>query len=217
MTLARVAAAGLLAAAGCAHDVISTNLTWTREVSRIVYRHCAQCHREGGKAFSLMTYDDARPWAKAMRDAVLTRRMPPWDAVEGVGDFRDDPSLSEPEMEVLVAWVEGGAPEGDRANLPKRPRTDGAAPEVAGKSLDVKGTLVLPESVRVIGIRPSGAVEVAACLPDGSVKRLLWVRQFHAESNRTYALREPVLLPRGTRVAVYSANGGARLIVAPAR
>ena len=60
-----------------------------------------------------MTYDDARPWAKAIRDEVLARRMPPWGAVKGVGEFRDDPSLSQIEIDMIVNWVEGGAPKGD--------------------------------------------------------------------------------------------------------
>ena len=70
----------------------------------------------------LTTYADARPWAKAIRDEVLNRRMPPWDAVKGVGEFRDDPSLSQPEMDLFVNWVEGGAPEGDEIYLPPERR-----------------------------------------------------------------------------------------------
>src|SRR5438477_12248140 len=105
-----------------AHDPITTNLTWSKEISRVVYEHCAQCHRDGGRAFSLMTYAAARPWAKAIRDEVLNRRMPPWDAVKGVGEFRDDPSLSLPEMDLIVNWVEGGAPEGNAIYLPSRPK-----------------------------------------------------------------------------------------------
>ena len=68
---------------------------------------------------SLLTYEQARPWAKAIRDEVLNRRMPPWDAVKGVGQFRDDLSLTQPEMDLLVSWVEGGAPEGNPIYLPR--------------------------------------------------------------------------------------------------
>src|SRR5579885_1113270 len=109
-------ASGLLA-----HDVISTKITWTREVSRLVYARCLVCHREGGRAFSLATYAAARPWAKAIRDEVLARRMPPWGAVRGFGDFAGDVSLSQEEMDTIAEWVEGGAPEGDPALLPKPP------------------------------------------------------------------------------------------------
>src|ERR1700752_2678642 len=104
----------LLAApyAGLSHDIITTKLTWNREISRVVYKRCAACHRDGGAAMSLMTYDDARPWAKAIRDQVVARSMPPWGAVKGVGSFQNDPSLTEIEIQMLVAWVEGGAPKG---------------------------------------------------------------------------------------------------------
>src|SRR6476620_2165751 len=109
------------AAAARAHEPITTKLTWTQEISRLVYKRCASCHHEGGAAFSLMSYDEARPWAKAMREEVLERRMPPWGAVEGVGAFREDPSLTPLEIEYIVGWVEGGAPEGDVVYLPAKP------------------------------------------------------------------------------------------------
>src|SRR5580704_7578021 len=100
-------AISLLALAGLAdaHDPITTKLTWTHEISRIVYRHCVSCHHEGGAAMSLVTYDEARPWAKSIRDEVGERRMPPWGAVKGFGAFRDDASLTDPEIEMLVLWV----------------------------------------------------------------------------------------------------------------
>ena len=104
-----------------AHDPITTKLTWSKEISRVVYRRCVSCHRPDGPAFSLLTYQDARPWAKGIRDEVLGRRMPPWDAVKGVGEFRDDSGLSLPEIDLIVNWVEGGAPEGDPAYLPDAP------------------------------------------------------------------------------------------------
>ena len=113
----------LAARVGLPHDIITTKLTWNREISRIVYKRCASCHRDGGAAMSLMTYDDARPWAKDIRDQVVARTMPPWGAVKGVGSFQNDPSLTEVEIQMLVAWVEGGAPKGD---------DDAIAPKAAG-------------------------------------------------------------------------------------
>src|SRR3569833_2455339 len=77
-----------VAPAGRAHDVITTKLTWNREISRVVYKRCISCHREGGAAMSLLSYEDARPWAKAIRDQAVARSMPPWGAVKGVGSFR---------------------------------------------------------------------------------------------------------------------------------
>src|SRR5258708_123555 len=88
---------------GLSHDVITTKLTWNREISRVVYKRCATCHRQGGGAMALLTYDDARPWAKAIRDQVVARSMPPWGAVKGVGTFQNDPSLTEVEIQMVVA------------------------------------------------------------------------------------------------------------------
>src|SRR5437773_2329990 len=96
-----------------AHDPITTKITWSREVSRIVYARCLGCHREGGAAFSLATYAEARPWAKAIKEEVLVRRMPPWNAVKGFGQFKGDRGLAQEELSIIADWVEGGAPEGN--------------------------------------------------------------------------------------------------------
>src|SRR5712671_1079659 len=105
-----------------AHDVITTKLTWNREISRIVTSRCASCHHPGGRAFSLLTYAEARPWAVAIKEEVLTRRMPPWGAVKGFGDFRDEQALTPEQLEVITSWVEGGVPEGLEKDLPAPPK-----------------------------------------------------------------------------------------------
>ncbi len=203
MRLVRAGGLLLLSAASFAHDVISTNLTWTREVSRIVYHRCAACHRPGGAAMSLLTYGDARPWAKAIRDEVLARRMPPWDAVKGVGDFRDEQSLAQPEMDILVGWVEGGAPEGNPIYLPEVPRVEPAKPLAHRGGIALRASMTLDRPMLLRAIQPEGPVELAALLPDRSVRRLIWLREFHPKWKRSYDLREPLPLPRGTRLLVY--------------
>jgi hypothetical protein len=204
----------LCAAPVAAHDVITTNLTWSKEISRVVYQHCASCHHEGGTAFSLTSYEDARPWAKAIRDEVLNRRMPPWDAVKGIGEFRDDTSLSVPEIDLVVGWVEGGAPEGNPIYAPESGSWSAPVkPADPARGIEVKRELTLDAPLTLAGIRPEGAIEVAALLPDQSVKRLLWVRDFRQQWNRTYLLRHPMRLPKGTKLVVYGA--GATLVTAP--
>src|SRR5512144_785703 len=107
-------AAILLGATGAAaHRPITTQVTWHGEVAALVQRHCAPCHNPSGSSFSLQTYTEARPWAKAIRDAVLERTMPPWPAAPGIGDFANDPSLPRYAIDLLVSWAEGGAPEGE--------------------------------------------------------------------------------------------------------
>src|SRR5262249_51206364 len=67
-----------IAPAVIAHDVITTPVTWNREISRIFYSRCSACHREGGSAFSLMEYQETFPWRTAIKEEILERRMPPW-------------------------------------------------------------------------------------------------------------------------------------------
>ncbi|HKG21366.1 MAG TPA: cytochrome c, partial [Blastocatellia bacterium] len=104
-----------------AHEPITTKVRFNKEVIRILQRNCLGCHRPEGAAMSLATYDDARPWAKAIKEEILERRMPPWHAVKGYGDFLNAPPLTQREMDLIVNWVEGGAPRGDEKDLPPGP------------------------------------------------------------------------------------------------
>jgi uncharacterized protein (TIGR03437 family) len=93
--------------------------TFNKEVVRIFQKSCQTCHHPGDIApFSLMTYKEARPWAAAIREQVLLKKMPPWKPAQGCGDFRDPRGLAQEEINTLVAWVDGGAPEGNAADLP---------------------------------------------------------------------------------------------------
>lgn len=216
-----LALALVLAPAAFAHDTITTKLLWTQEISRLINKHCAVCHREGGRAMSLTTYDDARPWAKAIRDEVIARRMPPWGAVKGVGEFRDDPSLSQIEIDMIVNWVEGGAPKGDEIYLPPAPHFDAeskAGP--AGHELNVAtgAVLTLSRPAELAGLRPlrlaaGESLEVTALRPDGAVEHLVWIREWRPEWERTYYFLHPVRLPKGTRIAAYSGKPAEAAIV----
>jgi len=152
---------------------------------------------------SLLDYQDVRPWAKAIRDEVIARRMPPWDAVKGVGDFRNDRSLTQPEMDVIVAWVEGGAPEGNPIYLPDPPRPETPPKHAPHAAMPITRSMTLDRAMTLTGIQPAGPVEVAALLPDQSVERLLWVREFHPRWKLAYFFRHPVQLPRGSQLLVY--------------
>jgi hypothetical protein len=94
-------------------------VTFYKDVLPILQKNCQTCHRPGEIApFSLLTYTDARPWAKAMKVAVVTEQMPPWFADPNVGHFANDRRLSQNEINTLVAWADGGALEGDQKNAP---------------------------------------------------------------------------------------------------
>src|SRR5579862_8561481 len=111
--------------AGCAVAVVSGGLilaepvTFNKQVLPIVQKRCQECHRPGeATPMSLLNYKDARPWAKSMKQAVLTRKMPPWFADPNVGHFVNDRSLSQVEIDTIVAWVDGGAVEGNPKDAP---------------------------------------------------------------------------------------------------
>jgi hypothetical protein len=105
-----------------AHEPITTKIMFNKEVVRILQKNCLECHKPGGIApWSLVTYEEARPWAKAIKEELLTKRMPPWPAVRGFGDFQNAPALTQREIDLIVNWVEGGAPPGKPEDLPREP------------------------------------------------------------------------------------------------
>ena len=97
----------------------NTTVTFNKDVLPILQRNCQACHRPGEVApMSLLNYTDARPWAKAIKAAVVTQKMPPWFADPTVGHFADERRLSEAEIGTLVSWADNGAPEGDAKDKP---------------------------------------------------------------------------------------------------
>lgn len=102
-------------------------VTFSKDVAPIFYAKCVSCHRPGEIApMSLMTYKEARPWAKAIKEKVVRGEMPPWHADPYHGSFKNDRRLSKTEEEAIVSWVEEGAKEGNPRHLPPAPRfTDG--------------------------------------------------------------------------------------------
>src|ERR1700737_4590306 len=93
--------------------------TFTKDGAPSLQKHCQACHRPGEAApFSLLTYEQARPWAKAIKSAVLQKKMPPWFADPKFGKFSNEASLSQHEIDTVVAWVDAGAPLGDPKDMP---------------------------------------------------------------------------------------------------
>lgn len=113
--------------AGCllARDTAATaatNVTYTREISRIVQANCQSCHRPGEIGpFSFTSYKQARGWSEMIAEVVREDRMPPWHADASRGHFKNDRRLSPEDKKTILAWVEGGCPEGDPKDLPAPP------------------------------------------------------------------------------------------------
>lgn len=124
-TLAFLACASLLAIAaqsGLAAELQNqAPVTFAKDIAPILQEKCQECHRTGSMApMSLVTYDETRPWAKSIRQRVLTRQMPPWhiDKNVGVSRFKNDISLSDIQIDEIVRWVDAGAPAGNPKDMP---------------------------------------------------------------------------------------------------
>jgi hypothetical protein len=94
------------------HKPITTTIIYKKEIAQIFQRKCFNCHTENNLAMPLTTYELARPWARAIREEVLAREMPPWGAVTGFGHFENDVSLTQREVDIILSWADGGAPSG---------------------------------------------------------------------------------------------------------
>jgi hypothetical protein len=115
--LTSIAALTVMSTAALAQE----QATFTKDVAPILQEHCQVCHRPDTVApMSLLTYENARPWAKAIKAKVTAREMPPWfiDRNVGVQHFENDTSLSDQEIATIVKWVDGGALQGNPADMP---------------------------------------------------------------------------------------------------
>lgn len=200
------------------HPRITTQLLWAKDIAPILQRRCFQCHSPNNNAMSFTTYTDARPWAAAIREEVLLRHMPPWSAQPGFGRFENDPSLTQSEWDLLVAWVDGGSPSGTtlveeaKAPLPTPLMADwdheipptviaadeayavpaGAAPEV--KRFEMATGFKTAQKVHAIAFKPGDrrVVRYAAVYESGTNRWLFtwtpWFRTMHLPEGTAFTL-----------------------------
>jgi hypothetical protein len=99
------------------------SVTFNKDVAPILFKNCTGCHRPDYTApMSLLSYKDARPWARSIKEKVLTRAMPPWSADPHYGEFANDSSLSQRDIDTISTWVDEGAKQGDPRDLPPVPQ-----------------------------------------------------------------------------------------------
>jgi hypothetical protein len=187
-----------------AHNVGSA-ITWNREISRIIYQRCASCHREGGTAFSLMKYQEVQRRAIDIKESVLSRRMPPWGAVKGFRDFRNDQGLSQAELDLITDWVDSDTPKGNNPNtLPKEPKFDKPFKfKMPKNAIMASGDLTLARSFIADGLFPEKvaagtSAKIVAVLPDGRSEPLLWLFEYDGRYRHPFYFRQPLDLPAGT-------------------
>ena len=188
-----------------AHNIGSTPVTWNREISRLVYDRCASCHRPGGLAFSLIAYTDVQPRVAAIKDAVLSRRTPPWGAIKGFGDFRNDQALTQEQIELVTDWIQNDAPRGNnRRALPKEPTFTAVAPDVRpAHAQTVSGVSTLSQALVLDGLFPDKvplrqSMRIIATLPDGAVEPLIWLHEYDDRYRHAFLFRKAIRLPAGT-------------------
>jgi hypothetical protein len=117
------AALGILFGVPGAARAADATPTFSKDVAPIFYKSCAECHRPTMFApMSLMSYEEARPWLRSIKQRVVARTMPPWGSDQPHGVFKNDPRLSEAEVATIAGWIDGGAPKGDDKDLPARPQ-----------------------------------------------------------------------------------------------
>src|SRR5262245_42903845 len=134
-------------------------VTFTKDIAPILQRSCENCHRPNGVApMSLRTYEEVRPWVRAIKQKTSLRQMPPWfiDKRVGIQQFKDDPSLSDNEIAKIARWVDNGAPRGNPADMPSLRQW----PDVAGWSIGAPDLIVSSPTVTVKAVAPDWFGEV---------------------------------------------------------
>ena len=199
---------------------VGNAITWNREISRVIYQRCASCHHEGGTSFTLTQYRDVQPRAVDIKESVLSRRMPPWGAVKGFGEFRNDQGLSQAELELITDWVDSDTPKGNNPNiLPKEPKFDSPDTfKLPKNGISVSGDLILDRRLSLDGLFPlavpSGiSARIVASLPDGETKPLLWLYEYKDAYQHPFLFRKPIDLPVGT--VIHGVPKNATIVLIP--
>jgi hypothetical protein len=149
-----------------------------------------------------MTYADAQPRGVAIKDAILSRRMPPWGAVKGFGVFRNDWSLSQEQIELVTKWVDGGIRRGNNAAmLPAAPSVVSTPTFVPPpNALRVSGPTTLHTAILLDGLFPervagTPSMQVTASLPGGHAVPLIWLHEYDARYQHPFLYPRPLHFP----------------------
>ena len=168
MKISRLISAGCLTAT-VAVAASSVPVTFDKDVLPILQSNCQSCHRPGEVApMSLLTYQDARPWAKAIKTALLNHQMPPWFADPKIGHFANDRALKEADIQTIVAWADNGAPKGNPADAPP--------PLKFEDGWNLQPDLVI-EMPRDFAVKATGTINYQYIRVKGNIARDLWVSE----------------------------------------
>jgi hypothetical protein len=168
MSMLRASFAGwLLGMTAMAAPNTGTPVTFNKDVLPILQKNCQACHRPGEIApMSFLSYNEARPWAKAMKVAVATKKMPPWFADPQYGHFANDRTLSAADINTLAAWADNGAPEGDAKDKP--------APVTFPEGWNIKPDMVI-EMPKDFHVAATGTINYQNILVKANFTEDTWV------------------------------------------
>src|SRR5689334_1656179 len=142
-------------------------VTFNKDVLPILQKNCQTCHRPGEIApMSFLTYNETRPWAKGMKEAVVSRQMPPWFADAAYGHFANDRRLNDAEIKTISAWADAGAPEGDEKGKP--------APITFQDGWNIKPDMII-EMPKDFNVPASGTVNYQNVLVKVNFPEDVWV------------------------------------------
>ena len=145
----------------------ATTPTFNKDVLPVLQKNCQECHRAGEIApMSLLTYAEARPWAKGIKAAVASRKMPPWFADDGYAHFANDKRLSEADIATLTAWADGGAPEGSPKDKP--------APRKFESGWNIKPDMII-EMPKDFHVKAAGTINYQNILVKANFPEDTWV------------------------------------------
>src|ERR1039458_2878713 len=168
-------AAAILVVSASGAATVPPQVTFTRDVAPILEKNGQGSHRPGEAApFSLLTYQQARPWAKAIKEAVRLKKMPPWFADPHYGKFSNAHSLAAKDVDAIAAWADAGAPEGDPKDLP--------APLSFVEGWSIPKPDVVFEPPQAFEIPASGTIEYQKIIVPSGFTEDKWV-QFRSEEH----------------------------------
>ncbi|HUQ89944.1 MAG TPA: cytochrome c [Vicinamibacterales bacterium] len=177
------------------HVPITTKIVFNREIAQIFQKKCFQCHTDNNVSVPLTTYREARPWAVAIKEEILERRMPPWGAASGYGHFANDMSLTGREISLILSWADGGAPSG--VLLADEDKQPVFIPPLSGWELGAPdATIAVAENQKIAGDTP---FRIERFDVNTGLKQPRWIRALQFDPADRRAIRF---------AAIYDARNG---------
>jgi hypothetical protein len=177
------------------HVPITTKIVFNREIAQIFQKKCFQCHTDGNVSVPLTTYREARPWAVAIKEEILEKRMPPWGAASGYGHFANDMSLTGREISLILSWADGGAPSG--VLLADEDKQPVFIPPLSGWELGAPdATIAVAENQKIAADSPFRVERVEV---NTGLKQARWIRALQFDPSDRRAIRY---------AAIYDARNG---------